>query len=122
MQTDLGCDCMQLEVLADASFVVVILSVVWVIVHASHNGLRALDKVCQLPVGCTPDDNSDYGIGDCESCFGTFPISGFTSMGALAGLQQCIIEFLIIAFHAHVEALECCLLSKNKLLLTALGM
>ncbi|KAK9810574.1 hypothetical protein WJX73_001484 [Symbiochloris irregularis] len=75
-----------LELLADGSFVMVIVSVVWVIVNCAQKGFPALDKHCQLPVGCVPaeDDDYDYGIGTCDSCYGTFQVSGFTTMEQIA--------------------------------------
>lgn len=68
--------------LADASFVMVIVSVVWVIVNCIQKGFPALNQDCALPVGCTPD-YEDYG-GECDSCFGRFEASGFVSSGELS--------------------------------------
>ena len=72
--------------MADASFVMVLVSTIWVLVDCCKKGFPALNQVCALPEGCVLnyDDYSggdDYGGSDCASCAGKFAVSGFNTQG-----------------------------------------
>ena len=95
----------QLELVADASFIMVLVSVIWLMQASIVKGLPALGKQCFLPDGCHYYDNatsttdySDYNdiysyyedctnCNTCTSCYGSFGISGFVDQGE--GLLEC---------------------------------